>query len=273
MNRLPQEKRQRIIHCLVEGCSIRGTARMVGCHVKTVLDLLNEAGDRAARIQDETFDTFDSDHLQLDEVWTFCGMKKMTMKRRGIDPRKTPWGDWYIFSALDTASRAVPVYTIGRRDGETTWTFIRRIRAGLNGSADVEISTDSFAPYERAITELFAYDVDYGICHKEYQREHSGRGRYAPPRVSHVRRLPVCGFPRKISTSLVERHNWSLRGIHRRMTRLSNGFSRKLENLIAQVNLGYFYYNMVRRHTTVRTTPAVAMGATDRAWTLKDLLG
>ena len=272
MNGLSRDRRERIIHCPVEGCSIRATSRLTGTHIETVLGVPSYAGRRAAVIQEEVFRQFESDHLQFDEVWTFVGMKKMTLKRRGLEQFKTPWGDWYIFTAMDTASRAIPVHIVGRRDSETTWAFVRRIRDCLNGSTDVEITTDAYRPYEPAITQLFGYDVDYGVLVKEYQHERSGRGRYAPPRVSRVRRHPICGSPRRMTTSYVERHNWTMRGLNRRMTRLSNGFSRKLENLKAQIALGYYWYNPCKPHRSLAgATPAIALGVTDRIWGAADV--
>lgn len=275
MNRLSKEKRQHIIHCLVEGCSIRATARLTSTRVETVLDVLVHAGRRAEAILGEVFREFESDHLQFDEVWTFVAPKRMTLKRRGIPEKSTTFGDWYIYSAIDTESRAVPVYLVGRRDGQTTRKFVHMVRkrVKINGSVDLEISTDQYDPYEKAIIGEFGLDVDYGHVVKVHKHEHSGRGRYAPPRFAGVRRCPIVGYPQRMSTSYVERHNWTLRGINRRMTRLSNGFSRKLENLKAQVALGYYFYNLVKPHKSLGgQTPAMALGVWPEPWALRALV-
>ena len=276
MNRLAPELRAHVVHALCEGNSIRATERLFGVHRDTICRLLVQTGERCSVVMSDAFSSFESDHLQFDEVWTFCGMKRLTLKRRGIPEKATDWGDWYIFSCLDTKSRCVPVYVLGRRNKTTTSTFLDRVRSSLSmeasGPPNVEISTDAFDPYESEIIRAFGLDVDYGQIHKEHRHEISGRGRYAPPRFGRVRKEAICGNPRRMTTSYVERHNWTLRGINRRMTRLSNGFSQKLDNLKAQVALGYYFYNMVKSHRSLGgATPAMALGSTDRAWTLAEV--
>lgn len=274
MNRLSKERRTNIIHCLVEGCSVRSTSRLTGTHIETVLGVLRHAGMMAQHIQEEVFREFETRHLQMDEVWTFNGMKRRTLKKRGIPEKSTEFGDWYVYSCMDTKSRAVPVFLVGRRDGPSTRKFVQNIRKRIrtNGKLDVELSTDGWESYERPILDEFGPAVSYGQLVKIHNPAPVGRERYGPPIFLKVNRYVVSGSPRHVTTSYVERHNWTLRGINRRMTRLSNGFSRKLDNLKAQVALSYYFYNMVKPHGSLGgRTPAMALGVWPDPWTLEKL--
>ena len=214
----------------------------------------------------------DIDRLELDEIWTFCGKKQKRLT--GLEKRNPLLGDQYVFYAIDPVSKLVPVWDIGKRDIFTTQDFVIRLKRALNGNRP-QISSDAFSPYYHVIDEVFNHKVDYAIIHKEYSSVWIGRGRYAPPHVSGIKKRVSIGNPdeRYICTSYIERANLTLRTMQRRFTRLSLGFSRKMENLIAATSLHFAYYNFCWTVRTTGKTPAMAANVTDKVWKIKDLVG
>ena len=272
MNVLPKVKQIMILNALIEGNSVRATARLVDVQKNTVTRLLCRAGNACERIMDEKMRNLEIRRLECDEVWTFLWKKqgRLTDEDRRTHPE---YGDQYIFLALDPDTRLIPTFRIGKRNFDTTLAFMRDLEKRL--ACPVQITTDAFSSYVPAIDMAFLpSDVSYAQLTKLYRADHAGRGRYAPPRISHTETEVISGNPdpKHISTSLIERQNWTLRTRTRRLTRLANGFSRKLENLRAAVALYVVHMDFIRIHTSLRVTPAMEAGITDRLWSMEDVL-
>ncbi len=269
MNRVPHSRRVQIINCLVEGNSIRSTERMTGTHRDTICRLLVEVGDGCAQLMDEQMRDLPCRRIEVDEIWAYVGKKQRHMLP-GDDPSRV--GDQYTFVALDPVSKLVPVYRIGKRDLVTATAFMSDLAGRLTNR--VQLSSDALAAYVEATEQAFGADVDYGQEVKFYEAEPVGRGRYSPPHVYAAERIVIAGNPNKrlISTSLVERQNLTMRMSMRRFTRLTNAFSKKLENLQAAVSLHFAHYNFVRVHRTLRVTPAMEARVSNRLWSLDELV-
>lgn len=268
MNRLPLEKRVRVLSCLVEGNSIRATSRMTGVAKGTIISLLEDVGDACERYHDENVRNLNIMLIQCDEIWTFCKQKENTLSKA---KKRETIGDAWTWTAMDAQRKLVITWTLGKRSPR----FCRRFVADLASRVKtiVQISTDGLPLYKEQIRRYFASRADYGMDVKEYGRELEYNTRYSPPKVLARRQIPVLGVPdeRFISTSYIERQNMTMRMSMRRFTRLTNAFSKKMANLQRALALHYMYYNFCRVHSTLKTTPAVASMLTDRVWTLYDL--
>jgi IS1 family transposase len=269
MNRVPLARRVQIINCLVEGNSIRSTERMTGTHRDTICRLLVEVGDGCARLMDEQMRELPCRRIEVDEIWAFVGKKQRHMTALD-DPHRL--GDQYTFVALDPETKIVPTYRVGKRDLPTATAFITDLSERL--AHRVQLSSDALAAYVEAIERGFGADVDYGQMVKAYEAEPVGRGRYSPPHVVGAERTAIVGNPARahISTSLIERQNLTMRMSMRRFTRLTNAFSKRIENLRAAVSLHFAHYNFVRVHRTLRVTPAMEARMSDRLWSLDELV-
>jgi IS1 family transposase len=271
MNRLESETRAQVINCLIEGCSIRATVRMTGVAKKTVMRLLLEVGTICADYQDKVFRDLKCKRLQLDEMWSwiYCKEKNRTEE---IAKKNPAAGDVWLWTAVDADTKLVPAWMLGSRDGRTARRFVADLASRL--SHRVQITTDSHRPYLQAVEDAFGGDVDYAMLHKVYGFPMEHETRYSPATCIGCEQKRISGDPamEHISTSFVERQNWTVRTNIRRYTRLSNGFSRKIENHAAAVALNYFSYNFIKIHRTLRTSPAMAAGVTDRLWEVKDLV-
>ncbi|HTW50906.1 MAG TPA: IS1 family transposase [Stellaceae bacterium] len=269
MNRVPLARRAQIINCLVEGNSIRSTERMTGTHRDTICRLLVEVGDGCAALMDETMHELPCRRIEVDEIWAYVGKKQRHMTVLD-DPRRL--GDQYTFVALDPESKLVPAYRIGKRDLPTATAFLADLSDRLANR--VQLSSDALSAYVDATERAFGSDVDYGQIVKFYEAEPVGRGRYSPPHVVGAERSIIVGNPDQayISTSLIERQNLTMRMSMRRFTRLTNAFSKKIENLRAAVSLHFAHYNFVRVHRTLRVTPAMEARVSDRLWSLDELV-
>lgn len=272
MNRLKQDKELAIVAALVEGNSIRSIERMTGVHRDTIMRLLNRVGERCSRLLDQHMVGFHSRLIQVDEIWTFC--KKKEQRLTDAEQGNPELGDQYVFVAIDADTKLVPTFTVGKRDTENARRFMHELRNRLNGNGRVQMTTDGFRPYLTAVENAFGDDVDYAQLVKLYGSENPGPGRYSPPRVTETVSTPINGNPdpRFVSTSYVERQNLTMRMQMRRFTRLTNAFSKSLRNLKDALALHFAHYNFVRIHGSLRVTPAMASGVTDRAWELVDLL-
>ena len=268
VNRTPLARRTQIINCLVEGNSIRATERMTDTNRDTVMRLMVEVGEGCQRIMDEKMRALPCARIQCDEIWSYV-RKKQARLMPGESVRA---GDFWTFVALDPDTKLVPSYRVGKRTRENAVAFMADLSERLTNR--VQISTDSLRTYVDAVELAFGADVDYGQIVKFYDAEPIGPGRYSPPRVTGVVRTIIAGAPdnRHISTSLVERQNLTMRMQMRRFTRLTNAFSKKLENLKAAVGLHFCHYNFVRQHKSLRVSPAMAAGVSDRLWTLEELV-
>ena len=268
VNRLNLQRQTQAINALVEGNSIRSTERMTGIHRDTVMRLMVEVGEGCQRIMDEKMRNLPCKRLQVDEIWAYVRKKQMHL-RPGESVRA---GDFWTFVAIDPDTKLVPAYRVGKRTRENAVAFMDDISHRLANR--VQISSDALRTYIDAVERAFGADVDYGQAIKSYEAEPIGAGRYSPPKVVSQEKVVIAGNPdmRHISTSLVERQNLTMRMSMRRFTRLTNGFSKKLENLRAAVSLHFGYYNFVRQHRSTRITPAMAAGITDRLWTLEELV-
>jgi IS1 family transposase len=269
MNRLSSDERASVISCLLEGCSIRSTVRMTGVCKKTVMRLLVEAGEACEAYQRAAFVNLATKRVQLDEMWTFnyCKRGNVTPEIREQHPDA---GDIWLWVALDSDSRLVFSWRVGQRDTKTGLEFVFDVASRLAGRA--QVTSDGFPFYPPAIEEAFGDDVDFATLTKLYSSDATGR--YSPPRFIGAQREVIKGEPDAghISTSYVERQNWTVRTTMRRYTRLSNGFSRKLRNHAAAVALNYFSYNFVKVHRTLRVSPAMAAGVTTKLWEVADIV-
>jgi len=270
MNNLPRDKQIEIVSALTEGMSIRAVERLTGVHRDTIMRLGARVGRGAAELHDRMFVGLRVGRLELDELWAFVGCKQKNVKRKDIPVR----GDQYTFVAMASSAKAIIAYQTGKRNTDTTDLFIRDLRERVLGTP--EISTDGFHPYRNAIRDAFGGRAPHGVINKTYSVTNlatpEAARRYSPAAVVAVSREVVSGLPAEISTSYVERQNLSMRMGSRRFTRLTNGFSKKLENHAAAVSLYVAHYNLCRYHETIRSTPAEALGLTDHAWSIGELL-
>ncbi len=270
MNKLDSKTRANVISCLIEGCSIRSTVRITGVAKKTVMRLLFEVGMVCADYQDRVFRGLKCRRLQLDELWAFvyCKEKNVTPQVAAKNPAA---GDIWLWAAIDAETKLVPSFMLGNRDAQTAKFFVDDLASRLAGR--VQVTSDGLKCYVEAIEGAFGANVDYAMLVKMYESTQEDT-RYSPAKCAACESKRVMGNPdpKHISTSFVERHNCTLRTNLRRYTRLSNGFSRKIENHFAAVALNYFAYNFIQIHRTLRTTPAMAAGVTDRLWSVDDLV-
>src|SRR5256885_1624739 len=271
MNTLPTAKQAAILKALTDGASIRATARMVGVSKTTVLRLLVDVGQFCAIYQREKLRNLPCRRIEADEIWAFVGAKQRHAKRAGD-------GDIWTFTALDADTKLMVTWLVGQRSGENAHAFMRDLCSRL--AKRVQLTTDAFTPYISAVEGAFGWQgVDFSQLVKHYTGEPTGR--YSPPICTGVTRTPIMGSPdpAHVSTSYVERANLGLRMNARRFTRLTNAFSKKVENHAHAVALHFMVYNFCRSHGTltkaakgVHTTPAMAAGVTDRVWTVEDVL-
>jgi IS1 family transposase len=269
MNRLPIDRRAQIINALVEGNSIRSTERMLNVHRDTIMRLMVEVGNGCATIMDEQMRDLLCERIQVDEIWSYVG-KHQRFMRPHDDQRRV--GDMWTFVALDPDTKLVPAYLVGKRTVPNTVAFIHDLSERLANR--VQLTSDAMRSYVDAVEWAFGADVDYAQSVKFYETEPTGPGRYSPPRVTHHERRIVTGRPdpKHISTSLVERQNLTMRMSMRRLTRLTNAFSKKVENLRAAVGLHFAHYNFVRIHRSLRIAPAMAAGVSDHLWSMEELI-
>jgi IS1 family transposase len=230
---------------------------------------LVEVGTGCATIMNEQMRDLPCHRIQVDEIWAFV-QKKQRMVARGEDRSRV--GDMWTFVALDPDTKLVPSYRVGKRTAPNARAFMQDLSERLANR--VQLSSDALNTYVDAVERAFGADVDYGQAVKFYEAEPIGPGRYSPPRVTHQQLARIQGRPdpAHISTSLVERQNLTMRMSMRRFTRLTNAFSKKVENLQAAVSLHFAHYNFVRVHKSLRISPAMAAGVTDNLWSIEDLI-
>ncbi|MGO4871003.1 MAG: hypothetical protein ACLPGW_10390 [Roseiarcus sp.] len=269
MNRLSLARRTQIVGALVEGNSIRSVERMTDTHRDTVMRLMVEVGTGCAKIMDESMRDLSCRRVQVDEIWSYVG-KKQSQVAKGEDGSRI--GDQYTFVAIDGETKLIPSYLVGKRTKPNAVAFMADLSERLANR--VQISSDALGAYIDAVEQAFGTEVDYGQQVKFYEAEPVGPGRYGPPKVTRTTRTVIAGKPDvgHISTSLIERQNLTMRMSMRRFTRLTNGFSKKVENHRAAVALHFAHYNFVRLHRALRTTPAMAANVSSRLWSLEELI-
>src|SRR6266508_1342310 len=274
MNRLTSERRKQVIAALVEGNSIRATVRMTGVAKNTVTKLLVDLGTVCSIYQDRVMQDLPCERIQCDEIWTFCGAKtkNVPVKKYG-DPN---YGDVWTWVAIDSDTKLVPSYRVGNRDADEAQLFMAAVAKRLRHR--VQLTTDAHRAYLTAVERAFDGDVDYAQLIKLYGSTDSARkggaAKYSPAVCIGSHADVITGSPARehVSTSHVERANLTMRMGMRRFTRLTNTFSKKVENLAAAVSLHFMHYNFCRVHKTLGTTPAVASGVTDHVWPISEVI-
>jgi IS1 family transposase len=272
MNRLPIEKRSQILHLLVEGSSLRAASRIADVSINTVYKLLIDAGEACAAYHDEHVRGVAAKRVQCDEIWSFIYAKQKnvaTAKRRDL-----AYGDVWTWVAIDAETKLVLSYLVGDRDAEYAMALMDDLRQRV--TTRLQLTTDGHSPYLQAVEEAFGADIDYAMLVKMYgmpPAEAEAARRYSPSECIGTQKRKVTGNPdpKHVSTSYVERQNLTMRMAMRRFTRLTNAFSKKIENHAHAVALHYMHYNFVRIHRSLRVTPAMAAGASDRLWSIEDI--
>jgi len=269
MNRLDNTKRVQVIRCLVEGNSIRATVRMTGVAKNTVAKLLVDLGRACAAYQDENLRNLPCRRIQCDEIWSFVGAKQ---KNVTMEQAEAGMGDVWTWTAIDADTKLVPCWMVGQRGLETATEFIGDLASRLNHR--VQLTTDGHRPYLEAVETAFDGDIDFAQLIKIYGASGEAQTRYSPGQCLGIECKAVTGTPdpKHISTSFVEHQNLTMRMSMRRFTRLTNAFSKKLENHMAAIALHFMYYNFARIHQTTRVTPAMAAGVASRLWDVEDIV-
>jgi transposase-like protein/IS1 family transposase len=269
--RVPDERAVMVLQLLCEGMSVRAIERLTGTEKSTILRLLVQAGEACERLMAERIKDVPVKDVECDEIWSYVRCKEGTKKRKGIDDMEA--GDCYCFTALERESKLLLAFQLGRRNTYEAHDFMAKLSTATAGN--FQISTDAWAGYPETIEYHLGARVDYGMVTKEFvQPAGEELRRYAPPRLLRAEKAAVYGSPdpKRMGTSRIERSNWTIRTHLRRMTRLSNGFSRKRANLRANLALFFMYYNYVKIHTGIRMTPAMKAGIARKPWTMADLL-
>lgn len=269
MNRLSIEEQTTAISALAEGVSIRSVERMTGIHRDTIMRLMVRVGEACADLLDRKMQNLPCKRIEVDEVWTFVGKKQRHVQAE--DDINTI-GDFWTWVAFDPDTKIVPSFKVGKRDSETAQAFIHDLAYRLNNR--IQLDSDGLSLYVEAVERVFGSAVSYAQIVKAYEAEPIGPGRYSPPAVISVEKTAIVGHPdlAKAGTSYVERQNLTMRMHIRRLTRLTNAFSKKVDNLKAAVALHFAYYNLVKRHGSLRMTPAMAANVTDDFWTVQQLI-
>lgn len=271
MNRLTKEARARILHLLCEGNSIRAVTRLTGASKNTVVKLMIDAGKACAAYHDEHVRNLASKRIQVDEIWSFTYAKQKNVAAAKAAPQGA--GDTWTWTALDADSKLMVSWLVGGRDSEYAISFMDDLRSRLANR--VQLTSDGHRAYLEAVEGAFGGDVDYAQLVKLYgAAPESAKGRYSPAECigAHKHRVEGNPDPKHVSTSFAERQNLNMRMHMRRFTRLTNAFSKKVENHAHSVALFATYYNFVRIHKTLRTTPAMAAGVTKRLWEIGDVV-
>ena len=272
MNSLSITKRAQILHLLVEGMSLRAASRIADVSINTITKLLVDVGEACAEHQDGAMRNLPCKRVQCDEIWAFCHSKQKNVpaKLKGVFGR----GDVYTWTAICADTKIFPCWHVGRRDAGAARLFMDDLAGRLSNR--VQLTTDGHKPYLSAVERAFGAAVDYAMLVKLYGPEFGGNGserKYSPVECCGTITGTVTGCPEQahISTSYVERANLTMRMGMRRFTRLTNAFSKKVENHMHAVSLHFMHYNFARIHKTLRVTPAMEAGISDHVWTMEEI--
>ena len=269
-NRLTNEKRVSVVAALVEGNSIRATCRMTGVAKNTVVKLLADLGRVCAEFQDGALRNLPCKRVQADEIWSFVYAKQKNVSRATKAPAVA--GDVWTWTALCADTKLIVSYMVGARDGRSAHVFMNDVATRLRGR--IQLTTDGHRPYLNAVEGAFGCDIDYAMLIKIYGSPPDAEIRYSPAECIGCETRIITGAPdeKHISTSYVERQNLSMRMHMRRFTRLTNGFSKKVENHVHMLGLYFCYYNFARVHQTLRVTPAMEAGVSDHGWSIAEIV-
>jgi IS1 family transposase len=272
MNILATDKRAQILNCLVEGNSMRSTQRLCNVAKKTVERMLVSAGTACAAFTDKTMRNLNCKLLQVDELWSFTLCKQANIPKRLKNKRCI--GDTWTWIALDSQTKLIPCFHVGKRDAKDAYQFINDLAGRL--ASRVQLTSDGHKAYLQAVEDAFGSEIDYAQLVKLYGKEQLPvmEARYSPPACIGTRKTCISGNPdgRFVSTSHIERQNLTVRMGSRRFTRLTNAFSKKLENHKHAAAIHFMHYNFCRIHTTLRVTPAMEARLTDHVWSLNEIV-
>jgi len=270
INKLRKDKQIQVVSALVEGNSIRATVRMTGVAKNTIVNLLADLGKACAEYQDKVFKNLPCKHIQCDEIWSFCYAKEKNVPEAKKD--KFGYEDVWTFTAICVDTKLVPSWFIGNRDLESATIFLKDFAGRLANR--IQLTTDGHKMYLDAVESAFGSDIDFSQLIKIYGQTSEGQKRYSPPACIGTIKQKINGDPEieKISTSYVERQNLTMRMNMRRFTRLTNAFSKKVENLSYAVALHFMYYNFCLIHQTLRVNPAMEAKITDHLWSIEEIL-
>jgi IS1 family transposase len=268
MNRLPIAKRAQIIQMLVEGASLRAVSRMADVSINTVTKLLLDVADAAHAYHCEVVKDVRCKRVQCDEIWCFVGAKH---KNASPEQKAQGWGDVWTWTAIDADTKLCVGYLVGGRDGWWANEFMQDVASRIRGR--VQLTTDAHKAYLQAVENAFGADIDFATLQKIYGASDEPEKRYSPATCIGSDMKVVSGDPdpAHVSTSFVERQNLTMRMSMRRFTRLTNGFSKKVENHAAAVALHFIHYNFARIHKTLRITPGMAAGIADHVWSMEEI--
>ncbi len=281
---LPLDKAVQCIQQLIEGSSLRSTQRITGIDINTIMKILVIAGERCEKFLENRIKDVPAKDVECDELWCFVGMKEKTKGKKRLQwdsyEQERSMGDAYTFVAIESNTKLILTWHLGRRTFDDTWAFTKKLDTAT-ADASFQVTTDGFAPYRDTIMhELGHKQIDFAQLIKVYATSQDEEHRYSPPVVVDTISNIISGNPNpwRICTSIVERNNLTIRMQMRRFTRLTNAFSKKRENLKWALALFFAYYNFCRPHSSVKTedvkkrTPAMASGLTDHVWSIKELL-
>jgi len=274
MNKLSVERQAQVIKVLCEGNSIRSTARITNTAINTAVKLLRDVGAACAKYQDIRLRNLPCKTIQCDEIWSFCYAKQKNVPedKQG----RFGFGDVWTWTAIDADTKLVPSWFVGLRDAGHAFVFIKDLQGRLANR--VQLTTDGHKVYLNVIEDVFGADIDYAMLVKLYGAEPAGEGRYSPAKCIGTNSRVITGHPdtSKISTSYAERQNLTMRMAMRRFTRLTNAFSKKIENHMYALALYFMYYNFARPHKTLANpyprTPAMAAGVSNHIWTIGEIV-
>jgi IS1 family transposase len=272
MNQLSTEKRTAVVAALVEGNSLRGTSRLTSVARMTVEKLLRDLGAACATYHEANVRNLTTRRVQCDEIWSFIGAKAKNVP----EEKRGQWGDVWTWTAIDADSKLIVGYRVGQRTALDAYDFMHDVAARLSNR--VQLTTDSLKVYLNAVDYAFGIDIDYAILEKHYgslvNTNSAAHHRYTPAKITGVRAATITGDPdrKHVSTSYVERQNLTMRMHMRRFTRLTNGFSKKIEMHAHSVALHFMYYNFCKIHQTLRVTPAMEAHISDHAWDIEELI-
>lgn len=270
MNKLNTQKRAQILALMAEGNSVRAITRLTGCSKNTVIKFLVDAGTAVAEYQDRTLRNLSCKKVQVDEIWGFCYAKQKNVATAKAAPEGA--GDVWTWVVIDADTKLVPSWLVGGRDAGYAHEFMQDLASRLSNR--IQLTSDGHKAYLEAVEGAFGNDIDFAQLVKMYGDAPEGQKRYSPAECTGCQKRTVIGKPDKksVSTSYSERQNLSMRMGSRRLTRLTNAFSKKFENHVHAMALYFMHYNFVRIHTTLRVTPAMAAGVTDKLWDFTDVV-